>query len=218
MSIAAIIFDCDGVLVDSEKISCSAWLPVLHNHGLNIALAEIEKFIGKSDQAVIEYIQYKYKLKLAPDIIAERQNQYFKMAANLLQPFAGVHKVISELHKQNIKLAVASSGGHPKIAFSLKVAGLTNFFSTICSATEVANGKPAPDLFILAAQRLGILPQQCVVIEDSIFGIQAACQANMMSLGFCSSFSAATLLNAGANGVFNNYEEFIPCLKKLNDS
>jgi len=104
-------------------------------------------------------------------------------------------------------MAVASSGPHAKIRFSLAQAGIDSFFDILCSATEVVHGKPAPDLFLLAAERLGIAPADCAVIEDSVPGLAGAAAAGMRPLGFTSNHAAEILLQAGAETTFEDYKQ-----------
>jgi HAD superfamily hydrolase (TIGR01509 family) len=212
-----VIFDCDGVLVDSEKLSCGAWLPVLARRGLRVELAEIETLIGKSDAAVLEYLQRTYQVTLDAAVIAEREKEYFDSARGRLRSFAGVREALVELRAREYGVAVASSGRREKILFSLVEAALSPFFDVVCSATEVRHGKPAPDLFLLAARRLGLAPARCAVIEDSIFGIAAAKAAGMQAIGFTSSHGAAVLQRAGADIVIEDYGALLPgllrCLK-----
>ena len=105
-------------------------------------------------------------------------------------------------------MAVASSGRLPRIRFSLAETGLDGYFDTVCSATEVERGKPAPDLFLLAARRLGVPPCRCIVIEDSVPGLEAAARAGMLGLGFTSSHPAPVLVGAGADRTFDAYAGF----------
>ncbi len=204
-----LIFDCDGVLVDSEHLSCGAWLPALARYGVETDLSEIETMIGKSDQAVLDHFTRKTATRFPTEILAERQQEYFRQAREALQSFPGLAEVLTTLEQRGIPRAVASSGHPDKIRFSLDHVGLRPHFDIICSAVEVAEGKPAPDLFLLAARRLGVEPATCAVVEDSIFGIEAALRAGMQAIGFSSSHSAAVLLEAGAHQVFDTYDEFI---------
>ena len=209
----AIIFDCDGVLVDSEQWSCRAWLPLLAARGINAELADIEVFIGRSDQAVLDHFsQLSGQTLDATAIIPERERQYFDLAKGRLSSFAGLKTVLSTLSERQIPIAVASSGGPDKIRFSLAETGLSSFFDIICSATQVRHSKPAPDLFLLAANALGIQPQDCAVIEDSVPGIQGALAAQMGAVGFTSSHSASILQKAGAHHLFSSYKDLIPLL------
>ncbi len=209
-----ILFDCDGVLVDSENLSCGAWLPVLAKRGIHSQLADIEAFIGQSDSAVLKHFSQLTGLALSHDLVAEKENEYFAQARGLLQTFAGIETALQTLAHSAVPLAVASSGRPHKIRFSLEQVDLLHYFPTLCSAVEVQRGKPAPDLFLLAAERVHLPPDRCIVVEDSIFGIQAARAAGMHALGFSSSHSAATLLEAGAHCVFSHYDQFLAVLAK----
>lgn len=209
-----LIFDCDGVLVDSEHLSCGAWLPVLARYGVETNLSEIETMIGKSDQALLDHFTRKTGTPFPSKILTERQHEYFRQAQENLQSFPGLAEVLTNLGQRGIRRAVASSGHPDKIRFSLDRVGLWSHFEIVCSAVEVAEGKPAPDLFLLAARRLGVEPDTCTVVEDSIFGIEAALRAGMQAIGFTSSYSAAVLHEAGAHRVFSTYDEFLTLLHK----
>ena len=208
-----IIFDCDGVLVDSERMSLSSWLPVLARHGIPAVIAQIEPFIGKSDRAVLDHFRRLANVPLGDELLEERQAEYFRMARGNLRAFPGLVAVLAQLRAQGVPVAVASSGRPQKIQFNLEQSRLTEFFDVVVSSVEVERGKPAPDLFLLAARRLGLAPEQCAVVEDSIFGLQAARSAKMRALGYTSSFPAAVLRDAGAHDVFDDYGALLPLLR-----
>ena len=201
-----VIFDCDGVLVDSEKWSCGAWLPVLHERGIQATLADIEVFIGRSDRAVLDHYRQLSGVPLDPQVLLpEKEQQYFDLARGRLQTFTGLAPTLQNLQERQVPMAVASSGSPAKIRFSLEQTGLLDFFPHLCSAVEVSRGKPAPDLFLLAAERLGLAPERCAVIEDSVPGIEAANAAGMLSIGFVSSHPQQILQQAGADRLLSHY-------------
>ncbi len=211
-AIQGLIFDCDGVLVDSEKISCGAWLPVLRRRGIEVELPDIEAFIGQSDKAVVEHYQAR-GAQFPPEILAEREQAYFDLARGRLQSFAGLREALEVLRQRRFPVAVASSGGPAKIHFSLEEVGLLVYFPIRCSAVEVRRGKPAPDLFLLAASRLGLAPESCAVVEDAVPGVQAARAAGMRAIGFPSSHPEAALREAGAQVVLGSYAELLAQLE-----
>jgi HAD superfamily hydrolase (TIGR01509 family) len=211
----AMLFDCDGVLVDSEILSCRAWLPVMARRGVYAELSEMERFVGKSDRDILDHFRRTTRLDLGEEVIAEREQEYFHLARGKLQSFPGARATLDELKRRGTPLAVVSSGRPQKIAFNLEQAGLEDLFDIVCSVTEVAHGKPAPDLFLLGARRLGLAPEQCVVLEDSVFGIQAAQAARMTALGFASTHPAHGLEAAGAARVLGSYAELLPVLEAL---
>ncbi len=208
----AVIFDVDGVLVDSEGMSCGAWLPVLRRRGIAVRLADIEGFIGQSDGAVLDYFRERHpEIDPGDGLIDEKEQEFFAAARGRLRSFPGLKRVLRRLEAGAVPMAVASSGRHRKIRFSLRTAGLEGFFDVVCSASDVARGKPAPDLFLHAAGLLRAEPGNCSVVEDSVPGIAAAKAAGMKALGFTSSHPAAVLLDAGADAVFSHYDE-LPAL------
>lgn len=209
-----VIFDCDGVLVDSEPWSCGAWLPVLKKRGINAELADIEAFLGQSDGAVLAHYARATGRALPDALIAEKEEAYFDLARGALQTFPGLIELLDALAQSGVPVAVASSGRPHKIRFSLEQVGLYERFATVCSASEVALGKPAPDLFIYAATRLGIAEERCIVIEDSQAGIQAARAAGMYAIGFCSSLPSERLLEAGAHRTFSRYDQLLSLLEE----
>lgn len=211
MAIGGLIFDCDGVLVDSEAFSCGAWLPVLRRRGIEVELPDIEAFIGQSDQAVLAHY-WAQGAEFPPDILAEREQEYFALARGRLQSFPGLREALEALRRRQVPMAVASSGGLAKIRFSLGAVELLEFFPLLCSAAEVARGKPAPDLFLLAARRLGLAPEVCAVVEDAVPGLQAARAAGMKALGFPSSHPEGVLREAGAQAVLGSYAELLAVL------
>lgn len=203
----ALLLDCDGVLVDSEDLSCGAWIPVLARYGIQTDLAEIRTFLGKSTAAVLEHFRRSNGRPLPDSLGEEKEAEYYRLADRQLQCFPGAPEVLERLARSGWRLAVASSGTQEKIRFSLEHTGLLPLFESISSAAEVTHGKPAPDLFLLAAQRLGLPAQACVVVEDSLFGIEAALGAGMAVVGFASSFPPQALCEAGAAQVVHSYRE-----------
>jgi HAD superfamily hydrolase (TIGR01509 family) len=208
-----IIFDCDGVLVDSEPVSCKASSTVLQKYGVNISPEEMAAdFTGKSEKQMVLEIGQKHQISFPMGILDEIQDLYFELAAEL-QPMPGLVGILDLLRKHNIPMGIASSGTPERIDFSLKVTGLDRYFAVRCSASEVTHGKPAPDLFLLTAARIGIAPENCLVVEDSVFGIQGAKAAGMKAAGYTSSHAAELLLKSGADFIFDDYEHFLPIMK-----
>jgi HAD superfamily hydrolase (TIGR01509 family) len=210
--IEAFIFDNDGVLVNSEVLSCGA-LHDLFLEEFNVEIGnDFSSVIGTSDIHAITYYAGIHGISLEQQsmerLIEKKQALYIATASEELQSFPYLLQALTQLSTTH-ELAVASSGNLEKIRFSLTKVQLLEFFPTICSATEVKHGKPAPDLFFLAAKKLGIPPPKCVVIEDSEKGIQAAKSAGMFAIGFTSSFPEQTLVDAGADICIKSYAELL---------
>lgn len=199
-----LIFDCDGVLVDSEPLACQVDADVLNDLGLPYTANDIARqFVGKSMKDMIARIEADHARTLPKDL-AERINRtLFTRFETDLQPIAGVREAILALPYPR---CVASSSVPERIALSLRVTGLADLFENVFSATQVARGKPAPDLFLYAAHQMGAHAEQCIVIEDSPAGIQAALAANMRVIGFtggghCGPDHAEKLWQTGASTV-----------------
>lgn len=178
-----IIFDCDGVLVDSEVISCSSVAEALTKHGARTDIEYvIEKFLGRPSSSIIEDYEKRTAKPAPPEFIHDWRSTLFSRLHNELDAIPHVRSAIEAI---NMKRCVASSSDMERLNISLTKTNLINLFcENIFSTTMVKNGKPAPDLFLLAAKNMGTSPDRCVVIEDSPSGIKAAKSAEMLAIGF----------------------------------
>jgi HAD superfamily hydrolase (TIGR01509 family) len=178
-----IIFDCDGVLVDSELISCRAHAETLVRHGYPITPDEVlARFLGVSDREARLAIEAELGRHLPDDFEAQVKAATLQFYAGDLRAIPDVGDAIAAI---GLKKCVASSGTPEKIRHGLTCAGLYDQLAPhIFSATQVERGKPAPDLFLFAAAHMQASPERCLVIEDSIPGITGALAAGMTVLGF----------------------------------
>lgn len=178
-----VIFDCDGVLVDSEVLSLRVTREVLAEAGC--VLSEEEAYanlLGRSLSSMITWLAEARQLEVDDALLAEMRGRLYPCFETALRPIAGVAEAIAALP---CKVCVASSSVPDRIALSLGVTGLAPLFGDqVFSATMVARGKPAPDLFLHAARVMGVPPDACAVIEDSPAGITAARAAGMRVAGF----------------------------------
>ena len=186
-----VIFDCDGVLVDSERLAIRIEAEVISSLGWPLTEREIvERFVGRSDSYMRAEIERR--IGRAVDWEAEFAPRYREVFEQELVPVDGV---IEALDAIMITTCVASSGTHEKLRFTLGLTGLHDRFAgRIFSASEVANGKPAPDLFLHAAAQMGVAPAACAVIEDSEAGVEAATAAGMRVLAFAGGVTEASRL------------------------
>ena len=196
-----LIFDCDGVLVDSESLSCRIDAEFLTQIGIPYTAEEIARqFLGVSLKTMIAHIEAERNCRL-PDDFGERLNSIlFARFETDLKPIEGVRDAILSLPYPR---CVASSSVPERIALSLRITGLSDLFDDIFSSTQVPRGKPAPDLFLHAASNMKARPEDCLVIEDSVAGVQAALAAGMHVIGFtggghCGPEHAEKLRQAGA--------------------
>ncbi len=192
-----IIFDCDGVLVDSEPVANRILAEELTKIGLPTTWEEsVRYYMGKSGEDNLTVIQKKLG-DLPPATFFETCHQRtFAAFKEELKPVSGIGKALQTL---SIKKCVASSGTHEKIRYTLGLTELLPFFNgNIFSASDVSRGKPHPDLFLYAADKMGVVPASCVVIEDSLPGVQAGIAAGMKVFGYVALSSADDLVKAGA--------------------
>jgi len=211
MPVDLVIFDCDGVLVDSEVISCRAHAETLTRHGYPITADQVlVRFLGVSDREARQTIEREMGRNLPDDFETQ-----IKQAALLryVDELAAIPYVGEAIAAIGLPKCVASSGTHEKIRHGLTCAGLYDQLApNIFSATQVERGKPAPDLFLFAAERMQAAPARCIVIEDSIPGVTGARAAGMTVLGFnggshCRPGYGDTLRSAGAVIAFDDMRQ-----------
>jgi HAD superfamily hydrolase (TIGR01509 family) len=216
--IMLLIFDCDGVLVDSEALSCQIDAELLAECGVPYTIEDIARdFIGVSLKDQIARIESQHGIRLPVDFTERLNRTLFARFETDLKPIEGVREAILSLPYRR---CVASSSLPERIALSLRITGLSDLFEHIFSASEVPRGKPAPDLFLHAATRMGVSPEQCVVIEDSTAGVQAAIAAGMRVIGFaggshCSPEHADKLRRAGVRVVIERMLELPGAVQNL---
>jgi HAD superfamily hydrolase (TIGR01509 family) len=191
-----VIFDCDGVLVDSERIAVRVDARVLADLGWPMPEAEIvQRFVGRSDADFVADVEAHLGRALAADWDAAYQQWYVDAFERDLVAVDGVVGALDALAVAGVPTCVASGGSHVKMRRTL---GLTGLFDRsdgrIFSADEVPRGKPAPDLFLHAADRMGADPARCVVLEDSPYGVEAGVSAGMRVLGYGSGLVAPDVL------------------------
>ena len=198
-----VVFDCDGVLVDSEVISIRVDQRVLADLGWELELDDIvERFVGKSEAHFVATVEDHLGIRLADGWDRNYARWYEDAFERDLTVIAGVEEALDGL---NLPQCVASSGSHAKMRRTLGRTGLlSRFQGRIFSATEVANGKPAPDLFLHAAERLKTPPERCAVVEDSAYGVQAARAAGMHVFAYAGGVTPAARLAGPGTTVFSD--------------
>jgi HAD superfamily hydrolase (TIGR01509 family) len=201
-----IIFDCDGVLVDSEPISIRVDAVVLAELGLHLSDQEIiDRYVGRSPSVMRQAIEAHLGHPLPEDWVARSRPRYTEAFERELQPIDGIEEALDGI---SAATCVASSSEPDELAFKLTLTGLyERFAGRIFSAVEVPNGKPAPDLFLHAAQQMGVNPGGCAVVEDSQYGVQAARAAGMEAFGYAGSVTPARMLEGPATTVFDDMRE-----------
>jgi HAD superfamily hydrolase (TIGR01509 family) len=214
-----LIFDCDGVLVDSEVIAFDVLRQMLATLGKPMSLAECrERFMGRRTPDVLAEIEKELGRPIPADMGARMKALLFERFRRELHPVAGVKDAIAHLEEP---ICVASSSSLERIALSLDVTGLAPLFGNhVFSAEQVAEGKPAPDLFLFAAKSMGVAPRETIVIEDSSAGVLAARRARMAVIGFAGASHAddtlvTALQAAGADAVLTSMADLPGTIEKL---
>jgi HAD superfamily hydrolase (TIGR01509 family) len=214
-----VIFDCDGVLVDSEVISCRAHAETLTRHGYPITADQVlVRFLGVSDREARMTIEAEFGRSLPDDFELQVKQATLQFYADGLRTIPHVDEAIAAI---GLPKCVASSGTPEKIRHGLECAGLYDLLApNIFSATQVKRGKPAPDLFLFAAGQMQASPARCIVIEDSVPGIAGALAAGMTVLGFhggshCRPGYADTLRAAGANMTFDDMRQLPDLIARI---
>jgi HAD superfamily hydrolase (TIGR01509 family) len=199
-----VIFDCDGVLVDSEVISNRVLATMLSEQGLPTTLAQARReYQGLLLDDVLARAEAKLGRSLPTDWLGRYEAERAEAFHRELEPVAGASRTVEHLRAAGLQVCVASQGKLAKTRLSLALTGLDHLFPERVrfSAHSVANGKPAPDLFLYAAAAMGVEPASCAVVEDSPSGVTAAVSAGMRAIGYTADSDAEALREAGAEAL-----------------
>ena len=214
-----VIFDCDGVLIDSEIVGIEAEAALLTQAGFPINADDLARdYIGRSYKFMFDDLERRHGKPVAPDVQADLAAEKLRLFETELQP---IPDIVSVLDAVPGKFCIASSSDHERLKFTLSITGLHDrFHPAIFSATQVVNGKPAPDLFLFAAENMEVDISRCLVIEDSRFGVEAGKAAGMEVWGFCGGGHCQPghgeqLLEVGADRVFGHMREVADALKQV---
>jgi HAD superfamily hydrolase (TIGR01509 family) len=193
----AVIFDMDGVIVDSEPYSMRALIDVLRQYGIDPTEAEIRRSYGRRirDDFADYFSRYGVTAHLET-AIARKEARYYHLAAGHLKPFPGVMRLLKRLRARGHGLALASSGDRVKVAFGMQALSLDGTFEAVVCGNDVTRSKPDPEIYLLAAQRLKIPPAACVAIEDAPAGVEAAKRAGMRCIAVTNSVAREQLRQA----------------------
>lgn len=204
--IRLVIFDCDGVLVDSEPIANRMFAEMLQELGLSLTDEQMfDNFVGYSIAHCIQVAERMLGRSVPPDFVATLQARTFETFRKELRSMPGIEYALDHL---GVPFCVASSGDHTKMRTTLGITGLLpRFEGRIFSVTQVARGKPAPDVYLFAARECGVAPEHCLVVEDTPPGVRAGLAAGMSVLGFTAHTPAAKLRDVGARCLFDDMRQ-----------
>jgi HAD superfamily hydrolase (TIGR01509 family) len=207
-----IIFDCDGVVVDSERIVHEVFRAFMNRVGVDLTSAQMhERFLGRTLADCLRIVAQLTGRPVPQSAVDFYRSERDRVLREQVQPVEGIRAVLEQLQTP---YCIASSGDHSKMRTTLGATQLLPLFADrIYSATQVAQGKPAPDVFLFAAAQMGMAPERTAVIEDSVNGVIAAHAAGMTTYGFAGLMPAAQLVAAGADFTFAHMSELLPLLE-----
>lgn len=176
---AAFVFDCDGVLVDSEPLARRAWASLTARHGYVTTAEDDAACVGRTELATWQHLSTLVDLPPFDVSLAAVDEVRWTLYHRELRAFPDASSTVQELALEGHRLGVASSSRIAEVVGKLEMVGLARFFEAMAGGDEVDDGKPSPDVFLLAAERLGVEPSLCLAIEDSDPGVEAAAAAGM---------------------------------------
>jgi HAD superfamily hydrolase (TIGR01509 family) len=213
MAFDLVIFDCDGVLVDSELITNRIFVRMLNDLGLPLSLDDMfERFVGRSMPQCLELIGGMLGRPVPDDFERDYRAGTAAALKSELKAVPGIEAVLAEL---DVPFCVASSGTHEKMNTTLGVTGLLpKLQGRMYSVTEVANSKPAPDVFLHAARQSGVDASACAVVEDTPTGVLAGVAAGMTVFGYCALTPRHRLVEAGAHHTFERMSDLPELIRR----
>jgi len=212
----AVIFDMDGVLVDSEPVILAAAIKGLEEFHVHAKPEDFTPFIGAGEDRFIGGVAEKYGVPYKPEMKARVYQIYLEIVPHTLKVYPGTKTLLERLKGDGFDMALASSADFIKIKANLEVAGISpGFFKVILSGEDVVQKKPSPDIYLSTARKLQRPPQSCIVIEDALNGVKAAKAAGMKCIGIATSFGSGQLYEAGADIVCNDISDVYGALMKI---
>jgi HAD superfamily hydrolase (TIGR01509 family) len=196
--IKGVLFDMDGVLVDSEMFICKAAILMFKELGLNVKPEDFHPFVGMGENRYIGGVAEKYGLKIEIEKVKARTYEiYSNIVKGNLGSLPGAISFVAKCRNKGLKLALATSADRIKMEVNLKEICLSaDSFDTIITGVDVKRKKPFPDIYLKAAEGLGLQPEDCLVVEDAVSGIKSGKKAGCKCLGVTTSFDADALIKA----------------------
>jgi HAD superfamily hydrolase (TIGR01509 family) len=203
----AVLFDCDGVLVDSEPALARIAALALRDFGLPAEAEDFAQYIGMGEDSYIGGVARKYGGNLTVEMKDHVYEKYIELCAEFVHPMPGAVQLIRQLQAAGFRLAMATSADRVKAEANLALLGLGDTgFDVVITGTDVVRKKPFPDIYLLAAEKCGVSPANAFVIEDAESGVQAAKAAGMHAIALTSSLPAHRLLAAGADDIVDTLD------------
>jgi beta-phosphoglucomutase len=196
--IKGVLFDMDGVLVDSEPFICEAAIMMFKELGVKVKPEDFHPFVGMGENRYIGGVAENHGIKVDIDMVKARTYEIYEtIVTGKLSALPGAHEFISRCRKKGLKMALATSADRVKMEVNLREIGLpAGIFNTIVTGLDVENKKPFPDIYLRAAENIGLDPRQCLVVEDAVSGIKSGKTAGCRCLAVTTSFEASALFEA----------------------
>jgi len=207
MAQKAIIFDHDGVMVDTEPLHSNAWVQILEQYGIRPQLREngLVHQVGLTINANWDILKSTYNLTVDTELLEEQRGQLYLAQLIRSKPMPGLEELLRELCGErkngNLKIAIGSSSNREYIQIALRTFGFADDFDLIVSGKDVAHGKPAPDIYLKAARDLGVESQSCLVLEDTPVGVTAAKSAGMKVIAIPNAYTVGSDFSNADRGV-----------------
>jgi len=193
----AVIWDMDGVIVDTARYHLKAWQEVFRKRGVNFTEADFRRTFGQRNDTIIKTVLGREVSQEEMNAIAKEKEESFRRSIEQkLKPLPGVIELMTSVKERGFQMALASSAPIENIQLVSQTLGISDCFESIISDKDVTEGKPNPQVFLLAAERLGVGPRDCIVIEDAVAGVTAAKRAGMYCLAVTSTHPRQSLMAA----------------------
>jgi HAD superfamily hydrolase (TIGR01509 family) len=210
-----VIFDCDGVLVDSEPLSMRADVMLLREYGIEISEAEAHfRFVGTTFQAMLDMMTEQFCTQFPPGLHEVKNRMLEDLYRAELQIVDGVRDVLAELKWRGLSISIGSNSPKKRVELAIELTGIAHHFDRIVSFEDVVEGKPAPEIFQRAARLAGAAPTECLVVEDSLTGVKAGFSSGIRTIGFTGTHHdpaehGARLKATGATHVIHRMQDVI---------
>ena len=208
--IKAVIFDMDGTLVDNIPYHEKSWIAFLNQHQIQISPESFSaQNHGTIDEMITRFFGNDLTVERLRNLGQLKEHTYRDFYKSDLKEISGLTLFLRNLQTKNIKIGLATMGDIPNIDFILDGLNIRNYFDEITGGHEVSKGKPDPEIFLKSLEKLNVKPEESIVFEDSLGGIQSALDANLKAIGITTSHSKEQLLDFGCSKVIVTYENFI---------